>query len=50
MDATNGNTKMAVIAVNMFHVVLTHLFAHVNRHYYPSHLTSNETEGNRVYH
>lgn len=29
MDANNGNTKMTVIAVNMFHVVLTHLFAHV---------------------
>lgn len=45
MDTNNGNTKMTVIAVNMFHVVLTHLFAHVNRHYYPFHLTSNETEG-----
>lgn len=42
MDTNNGNTKMTVIAVNMFHVVLTHLFAHVNRHY-PFHLTSNET-------
>lgn len=31
MDANNGNTKMTVIAVNMFQVVLTHLFAHVNR-------------------
>lgn len=46
MDAKNGNTKMTVIAVNMFHVVLIHLingtgYCPCGRHY-PSHLISDE--------